>query len=41
MNCVKNTADRIVLLLDGKSYCEGTFNELEGANDENIKQFFE
>jgi len=41
MNCVKNTADRIVLLLDGKSYCEGTFNELVGANDENIKQFFE
>lgn len=41
MNCVKNTADRIVLLLDGKSYREGTFNELESSEDENIKQFFE
>ncbi|SDP96931.1 phospholipid/cholesterol/gamma-HCH transport system ATP-binding protein [Mucilaginibacter sp. OK268] len=41
MNCVKNTADRVVLLLDGKCYAEGTYRELEEAADENIKQFFE
>ena len=41
MNCVKNTADRIVLLLDGKSYFEGTYGEFEANNDEHIKQFFE
>jgi phospholipid/cholesterol/gamma-HCH transport system ATP-binding protein len=41
MNCVKNTADRVVLLLDGKCYMEGTYQELEDAADENIKQFFE
>ncbi|WP_426667399.1 ABC transporter ATP-binding protein [Mucilaginibacter sp. McL0603] len=41
MNCVKNTADRVVLLLDGKCYTEGTYEALEQSNDENIKQFFE
>ena len=41
MNCVKNTADRIVLLLDGKSYFEGTYAQFEANNDENVKQFFE
>jgi phospholipid/cholesterol/gamma-HCH transport system ATP-binding protein len=41
MNCVKNTADRVILLLDGKCYIEGTFADFENSNDENIKQFFE
>jgi phospholipid/cholesterol/gamma-HCH transport system ATP-binding protein len=41
MNCVKNTSDRVVLLLDGKCYAEGTYEEFEQASDENIKQFFE
>jgi phospholipid/cholesterol/gamma-HCH transport system ATP-binding protein len=41
MNCVKNTADRVVLLLDGKCYINGTYQELETSADENIKQFFE
>jgi phospholipid/cholesterol/gamma-HCH transport system ATP-binding protein len=41
MNCVKNTSDRVVLLLDGKCYAEGTYEEFEHATDENIKQFFE
>ena len=41
MNCVKKTADRVVLLLDGKVYTEGTYEALEQSNDEKIKQFFE
>ncbi|SDF50013.1 phospholipid/cholesterol/gamma-HCH transport system ATP-binding protein [Mucilaginibacter pineti] len=41
MNCVKTTADRVILLLDGKCYAEGTYQELEQSADENIKQFFE
>ncbi|ASU34770.1 ABC transporter ATP-binding protein [Mucilaginibacter xinganensis] len=41
MNCVKNTADRVVLLLDGKCYLQGTYEEFENSTDENIKQFFE
>jgi len=41
MNCVKNTADLVVLLLEGKSYIEGTYKELQKSTDQNIKQFFE
>ncbi|MFC0512942.1 ABC transporter ATP-binding protein [Mucilaginibacter angelicae] len=41
MNCVKTTANRIVLLLDGKCYTEGTYQELEHSQDLKIKQFFE
>lgn len=41
MNCVKRTADRVVLLLDGKCYAEGTFKEFRKSEDKNIKQFFE
>ncbi|HMG09145.1 MAG TPA: ATP-binding cassette domain-containing protein [Mucilaginibacter sp.] len=41
MNCVKTTANRIVLLLDGKCYTEGTYRELELSQDLKIKQFFE
>ncbi len=41
MHCVKNTADRIVLLLDGSIYAEGGYEEFERSRDEKIKQFFE
>lgn len=41
MHCVKNTADRVALLLDGRCYIEGTFAELEHSGDNNVKQFFE
>ena len=41
MNCVKITANRIMLLLDGKCYAEGTYQELELSRDLKIKQFFE
>lgn len=41
MNCVKKTADRVVLLLNGKCYAEGTYREFRESEDKNIKQFFE
>lgn len=41
MHCVKNTADRVALLLDGRVYTEGTYQELENSGDKNVKQFFE
>jgi len=40
MACVKITADRIVLLLEGKCYAQGTYAELEQSKDEKIRQFF-
>lgn len=40
MHCVKIVANRIVMLIDGKCYADGTYEELEASADERIKQFF-
>lgn len=41
MRCVKITADRIVVLIDGRAYATGTYEELKRSTDEKVKQFFE
>jgi phospholipid/cholesterol/gamma-HCH transport system ATP-binding protein len=41
MNCVRLTANRIVLLVDGSCYAIGTYEELKKSNDAKIKQFFD
>jgi phospholipid/cholesterol/gamma-HCH transport system ATP-binding protein len=41
MNCVKIVADRIVMLIDGKCYATGTYDELKNSSDRKISQFFE
>ncbi|MES2265114.1 MAG: ABC transporter ATP-binding protein [Bacteroidota bacterium] len=41
MNCVKNTADSVALLLDGQCYAQASYNDFEQSADPNIHQFFE
>lgn len=41
LNCVKVVADKIVMLIDGKCYAEGTYDELRASPDPKIKMFFE
>ena len=41
MACVRMAADRIVLLLNGRCYAEGTFSDLKSSYDPNVRQFFE
>ncbi|MCE3259906.1 MAG: Phosphonate-transporting ATPase, partial [Bacteroidetes bacterium] len=41
INCVKIVADRIVMLIDGRCYANGTYNELSKSSDPKIKAFFE
>lgn len=41
MTCVRLAADRIVVLIDGRCYAQGTYNELKQCDDTAIKQFFE
>lgn len=41
MNCVKVVADRIIMLVDGVCYAEGTYDELNKSTDKKIKSFFE
>lgn len=41
MQVAKSTADKIVVLVDGKNYAEGTFESLSKITDPKVKQFFE
>ena len=41
MDCVRRTADRVVLLLDGKCYAQGSYGELKRSTDLKVKQFFQ
>jgi len=40
MNCVKIISNHLVILIDGKNYAEGSYEDLIGRSDEKIKQFF-
>lgn len=41
MNCVRLAADRIVMLIDGRCYAQGDYEELKRSTDPLIQQFFE
>ena len=40
LSCARLTADRIVIMKDGKCIAGGTFQELENSNDAFIRSFF-
>lgn len=40
MKCVKLVADRIAMLIDGKCYAVGAYDELSASTDGKIKAFF-
>lgn len=41
MQCIRITANRIVVLIEGRCYAEGTYQELRQSADPKVKQFFE
>jgi phospholipid/cholesterol/gamma-HCH transport system ATP-binding protein len=41
LNCVKITANRILMLIDGICYATGTYEELKKSQDKKVKQFFD
>lgn len=40
IKCAHNTANRLIMLLDGKVYKEGKLKDFENSSDPNIKAFF-
>ncbi|MFM8914636.1 MAG: ABC transporter ATP-binding protein, partial [Flammeovirgaceae bacterium] len=40
MHCVRITANRVVLLVDGVCYANDTFENLRKSSDERIKEYF-
>jgi len=41
MNCVRMASDRIVVLIEGKCFANGTYDQLTRNRDPKVKQFFE
>lgn len=41
MNCVSMASDRVVILLDGRCYTSGKYEQLKQNTDPKVKQFFE
>lgn len=41
MSCIRATANRIVMLIDGRCYAAGSYEELKENKDNKVKQFFE
>jgi phospholipid/cholesterol/gamma-HCH transport system ATP-binding protein len=41
MNCIKITANRVIMLIDGKCYVNDTYSNLVQSIDEKINEFFE
>lgn len=41
MNCVKLAGDKVAVLIDGKCYALGTYNDLQMKNDPLLKKYFE
>ena len=41
MNCVRMASNRVVILVDGRCYAGGTYEQLKQNTDPKVKQFFE
>ena len=41
MNCISITSNRVVMLIDGKCYAIGKFDELKKSDDPKVHEFFE
>lgn len=40
IDCARVVSDRVILLIDGKNYVEGTFEELAKSTDPQVRAFF-
>lgn len=40
VDCARVVADRVILLIDGMNYIEGTFKELSSSTDSKVRAFF-
>lgn len=41
MNCVRMVANRLIVLIDGKNYAEGTYEEVARNADDKVNDFFD
>ncbi|MFZ6000946.1 MAG: ABC transporter ATP-binding protein [Bacteroidota bacterium] len=41
MSCISTTANRVVMLIDGKCYANDTYDHLQASNDPKVREFFD
>lgn len=41
MNCIKMTSNRMIMLIDGRSYATGTYDKLRESTDSKVSEFFD
>jgi phospholipid/cholesterol/gamma-HCH transport system ATP-binding protein len=41
MNCIRITSNRVVMLIEGRSYASDSYDNLQKSNDIKIKEFFD
>ncbi|WP_291779086.1 ATP-binding cassette domain-containing protein [Cecembia sp.] len=41
LNCIKMISNRMIMLIEGRNYASGTYEELESKTDPKIKSFFD
>lgn len=41
MNCIKMTSNRVIMLIDGKNYASGTYENLLKVTDPKVSEFFD
>lgn len=41
MNCINITANRVIMLIEGRSYADGTFKNLQQSHDPKVHEFFD
>ncbi len=41
MHCINATANRVIMLIDGKCYANDTYDNLQHSNDPKVREFFD
>ena len=41
LSCIRMTANRIIMLIEGRNYAEGTYEQLTKLQDPKVREFFE
>lgn len=41
MNCIKMTSNRVIMLIEGRNYASGTYDNLRALTDPKVREFFD
>jgi phospholipid/cholesterol/gamma-HCH transport system ATP-binding protein len=41
LTCIKMVSNRVIMLIDGKNYASGTYEDLQNVSDPKVREFFD